>query len=289
MLRIKKSKKIEVLLSFPSFVWLLLFFLVPSIIVFAIAFRSSDPFGGIGNFWTLDSIKNLTIPNSPEIIFRTLWISTVNTMICLFLAVPTAYFMARSHKKIKNTLLFFLVIPFWINFLIRTFAWKVFLHPEGILKFVMVSLGLIEPRVTFLYTPGAVLFVMVYSFLPFAIFPVYSAAEKFDFSLFEAAQDLGASSTIAFFKVFLPGIRKGLFTAFVMVFIPSLGSYIIPDLVGGTSAEMIGNKIAQRTFVDRNLPHASALSALLTFIVILPFMISYVFKKKENSCVKEGL
>ena len=111
---------------------------------------------------------------------------------------------------------------------------------------------------------------MVYTFLPFAILPIYAAAEKFDFRLLEAARDLGAGPLRAFVEVFLPGIQSGLLTAFLVVFIPALGSYVIPDLVGGPGGEMLGNKIAQRVFVDRNLPHASALSALLIGAVLLP-------------------
>ena len=114
--------------------------------------------------------------------------------------------------------------------------------------------------------------VLVYTHLPFAILPIFAAAEKYDFNLSEAARDLGASRFQAFMKVFLPGIKRGLITATLMVFIPCLGSYVIPDLVGGPYGEMIGNKIAQRVFVDRNLPHASALSSILTLTILLPMI-----------------
>jgi spermidine/putrescine transport system permease protein len=127
-----------------------------------------------------------------------------------------------------------------------------------------------------------VLLVMVYTELPFAILPIYAAAEKFDFRLIEAAKDLGATSFRAFRSIFLPGIRVGLLTAFLMVFIPSLGSYVIPDIVGGPTSEMIGNKIAQRTFVDRNLPHAAGLSAFLTLAVLLPMMAITTLRRRES-------
>ena len=117
---------------------------------------------------------------------------------------------------------------------------------------------------------------------PFAILPIYAASEKFDFRLIEAAKDLGASSFRAFRSVFLPGIRMGLLTAFLMVFIPSLGSYVIPDIVGGPTSEMIGNKIAQRTFVDRNLPHAAGLSAFLTVAVLIPMVVITGLRRKES-------
>ena len=164
----------------------------------------------------------------------------------------------------------------------RIFAWKVLLHPEGMLKHALVFLGLVSPDTSLLYNAYAVLLVMVYTELPFAILPIYAAAEKFDFRLVEAAKDLGATSFRAFRSVFLPGIRVGLLTAFLMVFIPSLGSYVIPDIVGGPTSEMIGNKIAQRTFVDRNLPHAAGLSALLTLAVLVPMVAITALRGKES-------
>ncbi len=169
--------------------------------------------------------------------------------------------MARASERRRRILLMLIIVPFWTSFLIRIFAWKSLLHPEGLVKKALVALGLAGPETSLLYNAGAVLLVMVYTYLPFAILPIYAAAEKFDFRLIEAARDLGARPFQAFRRVFLPGIRRGLLTAVLVVFIPALGSYVIPDLVGGPSSEMIGNKIAQRVFVDRNLPHASALSA----------------------------
>ena len=124
---------------------------------------------------------------------------------------------------------------------------------------------------------------MIYSYLPFAILPVYAAAEKFDFSLIEAAQDLGATRLQAFFRVFIPGISRGIWTAIIVVLIPALGAYLIPDLVGGTASELIGDKIAQRTFIDRNLPHASALSALLMFVVMIPIFFVVFFTGSRKS------
>jgi len=124
---------------------------------------------------------------------------------------------------------------------------------------------------------------MIYTFLPFAILPIYAAAEKFDFRLTEAARDLGASPLSAFLQIFLPGVRRGMVTAILVVFIPALGSYVIPDLVGGPSGEMIGNKIAQRTFVDRNLPHASALSACLMLAVLVPLLLVLMQQTQKRS------
>ena len=145
------------------------------------------------------------------------------------------------------------------------------------------SAGPVDPASsTILDSEAAVVLVSVYTFLPFAIMPIYTAAEKFDFSLLDAAKDLGASSFYAFRRVFLPAISKGIGTAVMVVLIPALGAYLIPDLVGGPTSELIGDKIAQRVFTDRNLPHASALSALLMFVVFLPLMLTSWIKKLQQ-------
>ncbi len=272
----------EYLTSLPSLAWLTLLFLVPTLIVFAMALKPVDPYGGIGAGWTLDTVRGLRNPAYPAMIARTVWISLAATGVCMVLAVPMGYYLARVNRRWRQTLLLLTVVPFWTSFLIRVFAWKHLLHPEGMVRHALVAAGLIAPGQMLLYTPGAVLLVTVYTFLPFAILPVYAAAGKFDFQLFEAAMDLGATRLQAFFRVFLPGIRRGIVTALLVVFIPALGSYVIPDVVGGPDSDMIGNKIAQRTFVDRNLPHASALSALLTLAVLAPLVIVLALRGRDR-------
>jgi spermidine/putrescine transport system permease protein len=267
---VKPEGRGEWLVTLPSFGWLLVFFLVPTLIVVAFAFKPSDPFGGVGAGWTTATLLGIVDPQYAAIVWRTLWLSLLTTALCLLLATPAGYAIARAEPVARGRLMLLVIVPFWTSFLIRIFAWKVLLHPEGAIKGSLVRLGLVSEQAPLLYTPGAVLLVMVYTFLPFAILPIYAAAEKFDFRLLEAARDLGAGQLRAFVEIFLPGIQGGLLTAFLVVFIPALGSYVIPDLVGGPGGEMLGNKIAQRVFVDRNLPHASALSALLIGTVLLP-------------------
>ena len=277
-----RKKLSEWLVTMPSFVWLLLLFLIPTVLVFAITFKPATPYGGIGEGWTLGTLLTLGNPNYPAIIWRTIWLSVLATALCILLATPMGYYMARVSPSRRRMMLLLVILPFWTSFLVRIFAWKVLLHPEGMLKHFLVFLGLISPETSLLYNAYTVLLVMVYTELPFAILPIYAASEKFDFRLIEAAKDLGATSFRAFRSVFLPGIRVGLLTAFLMVFIPSLGSYVIPDIVGGPTSEMIGNKIAQRTFVDRNLPHAAGLSAFLTVAVLIPMVIITGLRRKES-------
>lgn len=277
-----RTRWAEWFVTLPSLVWLGLLFLVPTVLVFAITFKPATPYGGIGEGWTLETLRTLGNPNYPAIIWRTLRLSMLTTGACILLATPMAYYMARTGEVWRRWLLLLVVLPFWTSSLVRIFAWKVLLHPEGLVKQALVALGLAGPETMLLYNENAVLLVMVYTELPFAILPLYAAADKFDFQLIEAAKDLGATSFRAFRSIFLPGIRVGLLTAFLMVFIPSLGSYVIPDVVGGPTSEMVGNKIAQRTFVDRNLPHAAGLSAILALTVVAPLVAITVLRRKTS-------
>jgi len=272
----------EVLISLPSLFWLSLFFIIPTLFVLAIALKPANPYGGIGSGWTWDNFRSLASPNYLIVAWRTLWISVLSAAVCIVLAVPIGYYLARVSARWRGFFLMLIIVPFWTNFLIRIFAWKVLLHPEGAIKKVLAFSGLIGPQASLLYNAGAVVLVTVYTFLPFTILPIYAAAEKFDFQLLEAARDLGARRLQAFARVFLPGIRRGLITAVLFVFIPALGSYVIPDIVGGPSGEMIGNKIAQRVFVDRNLPQASALSVILILSVLAPLLTVLVLQRKKE-------
>ena len=262
----------------PTFLWLLCFYALPVIIVFVLSFRSVDMYGGIGSEWSLNAIRDMANPSYPSIIWRTLWQGVVSTAVCVFLAIPISYHLARLSPRWRNLLLLLIVVPFWTNFLIRIYAWKVFLSPNGMFKELLVLIGLVPQDAILLYNQWAVLTVMIYTYIPFAILPIYAIAEKFDFSLMDAAQDLGAGTFYAFRKVFLPGISKGIGTAIMVVLIPAFGAYLIPSLVGGPGSELLGDKIAQRVFVDRNLPHASALSAFLMLAVFLPMLGCWLYK-----------
>jgi len=268
-----KHLRKELLLSLPSLAWLSLFVLVPAALILIIAFRTTAPSGGIADEWTLGQFRILAEPHIQVLLLRTLWISAVTSAICLAFAIPVAWFIARARESLRPTLLLFVIVPFWTNFLIRVFAWNQILHSEGALARFLRAIHLLEPNQPLLFNSGAVILVSVYTYLPFAILPLYAAAEKFDFRLLEAARDLGASALRSVFAIFIPGIATGIRTALVIVFIPMLGSYVVPDLVGGSNGQMIGNKIAQRNFSDRNLPSASALAAILSVAVLAPMFI----------------
>ncbi|MDR2390814.1 MAG: ABC transporter permease, partial [Planctomycetota bacterium] len=222
------SGRMEIFFTLPSMAWLVAFLLVPTLMIFAFAFRPADPYGGVGKGWTFDTIAHVSSPNYPAIIWRTVWLSSVVTCICLALSIPVGYCLARISPRWRQWAILGVVVPFWTNFLIRVFAWKTILATGGSLHAALVWSGLIDPARTLLYSSGAILLVMIYTHLPFAILPIYAAAEKFDFGLLEAARDLGSSSPGAFFRIFLPGVTRGLATAAIMVLVPCLGSYVIP-------------------------------------------------------------
>ena len=278
----KKRNWSEILTTLPSFAWLTVFFVVPTLIVFGIAFHGPSADGGFAPGLTLETWNAVIRTPYKEIVWRTIWISAATTFICIVLSLPCAYAIARMTVKWRAVIAGLIMLPFWTSFIVRVFAWRTLLNPEGFLQHILTTLGIVSPDVTLNYNSGAILVVSVYSFLPFAIMPIYTAAEKFDFSLLEAARDLGAKSFFAFRKIFLPGVRRGVISAILMVFIPAIGSYVIPDLVGGRDSELIGNKIYQRTFPDRNLPHASALAAITGFSVLVPLACVAWWLKRQD-------
>jgi len=272
----------EWLLSLPSVLWLILFFALPTLLIFGLAFKPATINGGIGPGWTLETWMRLGNPSYPAIVWRTVWLSLTCTVICVGLGIPVAYWIARLPQRTRQWALILIILPFWTNFLIRVFAWRILLHPDGYVKQVLMKLNLADLNDQLLYNHWAILLVLVYTYLPFAILPLYAAAEKFDFDLLYAARDLGAGKWEAFYKVFLPGVRVGILTAVLIVFIPALGSYAIPEIVGGPTSEMIGNKIAQRVFTERSLLDASALSALLAMGVFIPLILVYWYRKRSG-------
>ena len=265
-----RPNRSELLTTAPRFLWLAMFVLVPVVIIFAIAFRPALPAGGIAPGWSLDAVRALADPSYPALFARTLWISVLTTFACIAASLPVAYAMARLSPVWRARALMLVIVPFWTNFVIRVFSWQQILHAQGYLADGLRFLGLIGENDRLLGNLAAVVLVSVYTYLPFAILPLFAAAEKFDFGLLDAARDLGAKPFRAFVAVFVPGIRQGIITAFLVVFIPML--------VGGTGTQMIGNKIAQRNFTNRNLPEAAALSGALALLVLAPMFL----RRKEK-------
>lgn len=275
-----KKSKLGTYYTLPIALWLIVFFAIPMVIVLAYAFLKKGTYGGVEMELSLASFYIFTDKVFLTILFKTVYISIMVTIFTVLLSIPTAYYIARS--KYKKELLFLVIIPFWTNFLIRIYAWIAVLGNNGFLNDVLLKLGIIDAPLQLLYNTGAVILISVYTSLPFAILPLYAVIEKFDFSLIEAARDLGATNREAFFKVFIPNIKPGIITAVLFTFIPALGSYAVPKLVGGTQATMLGNIIAQHLTVTRNWPLASTISAALIIVTSIAILLFMKLSNKET-------
>lgn len=257
--------------SMPVAFWISVFFVVPVSIIFLYSFLEKGLYGGVVWRFSIDAYRALSNPTFLTVAFTTIILSVSATIITLLMALPTAYFIARS--AFKNTLLFLVIIPFWTNFLIRIYAWIAILGNNGFLNNFLVSAGITHTYTQFLYNPFAVIIVLVYTYLPFALLPLYSTIEKFDFSLLEAARDLGATKSQSIFRVLLPNIKPGITTAILFTFIPAFGQYAVPQLVGGRNSFMLGNIIARELTVTRNWPLSSSISMALTVITTVGVLI----------------
>lgn len=255
----------------PSFPWLIVpptavlivLFGVPLLLVLAVSFASRGTYGGIEWALTFTNYTSIADPLYLRIFWRSLWLAVATTAICLAMGFPLAYVIARAPRRWQGVLLFLVIIPFWTNFLVRTYAWMFILRTEGLLNQALLALGLIHEPLNLLFTDWAVLIGLVYGYLPFMVLPLYAALERLDRSLVEAAWDLYAKPVQVFTRVVLPLSRPGVIAGCVLVFIPSLGAYVTPDLLGGARTMMIGNLIQHQYLVVRDWPFGSSLSFVL--------------------------
>jgi spermidine/putrescine transport system permease protein len=271
----------QALLTAPSFVWMALLFAWPATHLFLMAFRPADVTGGVGEGWTLDAWRVFAEQGYLDAIWRTVWMTTISTLGCILVALPVAWRICRATPRWRPLLLLAVILPFWTSFLVRVFAWRVLLASNGPLANGLKSLGIIGEDTMLMYNATAVVVVIIYTELPLAVLPIYAALEKFDPALLDAAYDLGATRWQAFVKVVLPSIKRGLVAAALMVGIPGLGCYVVPELIGGVDAEMLGSKIGQRLFSDRNLPQAAALASALA-LLSMPAVLMAVRRKEEG-------
>ncbi|WP_372590299.1 ABC transporter permease [Fervidobacterium pennivorans subsp. carthaginiensis] len=253
--------------------WLAVFFLIPVIVILTYSFFERDYQGGVIFKFSLQGYKDILNPNYVAVFLRTIFISLVSSVVSIILAIPVAYYIAFS--RWKNILLLLVIVPFWTNSLIRIYAWIFILGNNGLVNQFLIKMGFTESYVQFIYNNFAVVLVLVYTYLPFAILPLYSAIERLEKNIFVAAMDLGCTKRQVFFRVLLPNIRQGIISAFVFVFIPAIGTYAVPELVGGKNSRLIGNEIARLLTTARNWPAAAAISSVLlaiTIIAVIVFM-----------------
>jgi spermidine/putrescine transport system permease protein len=267
--------------------WFTLFFLAPIVIIVIYSFLKKGLYGGVEWEFSFEAYLNLTNPSFLSITGRTLVISTIATIITILIALPCGYFMARS--KYQTVLLLLIIIPFWTNFLIRVFAWMNILGNNGFINEFLMRFNLINDYIPFMYNQKAVTLVLVYMYLPYAILPLFSTIDKFDFSLLEAARDLGAGKVTSMIKVLLPNIRSGVFTAVLFTFIPIFGAYAVPQLVGGKDSYMLGNIIADQILRSRNWPLASAISMVLTLVTTVGVIVMMNIQRREISRVTDAV
>ncbi|PDT10721.1 ABC transporter permease subunit [Rhizobium sp. M1] len=272
------------------YAWLLLFFLAPFFIVFrislsttAIAIPPYEPVfsfdDGWSGFWSkvaTFSFDNYGYLTDDPLYFNaylsSVTIAGISTLLMLLIAYPIAYGMAQAPRTIRPTLLMLVILPFWTSFLIRVYAWIAILKPEGLLNQLLLSLHIIDTPLIILNTPTAVYIGIVYSYLPFMVLPLYSALEKMDGTLIEAAQDLGCTPIRAFWRVTFPLSIPGVVAGCMLVFIPAVGEFVIPDLLGGSQTLMIGKTLWNEFNANRDWPVSSAVATILLMILVIPIV-----------------
>ncbi len=285
------------------YLWLLALFLVPFLIVVKISLSDvaiarppympqldlSEGWAGLKAFFSELDFENFAFLTTDELYWKSylssLRIALISTLLALVIGYPIAYGMARAPDEWRPTLLMLVILPFWTSFLIRVYAWKVILAGDGVLNSVLVATGIISEPLQILNTNTAVFIGIVYTYLPFMILPIYSALEKMDDSLLEAAEDLGASRLSAFWMITIPLSKGGIIAGCFLVFIPSVGEFVIPELLGGSGTLMIGRVLWQEFFNNLDWPLASAVAVVLLAILVIPIMI---FQRSEDRARERG-
>jgi putrescine transport system permease protein len=283
------------------FVWLLLFFLLPFLIVLYISFvdQGADihPFKPLWNPDTgtlqlrYENYLSIfrTAEGQPwfrtvyiEAYLRSLYYAGVTALLCLIIGYPFAYFIARSPEGVRPVLLLMVMLPFWTAFLLRVYAWRGLLSDRGIINQAFMALGLADAPIQMVYTDVSMIVGMTYVYLPFMILPLYANLVKMDNRLLEAAYDLGATPFKAFWLVTVPLSKAGIVAGFMLVFIPSVGEFVIPSLLGGPENQMIGRVVWDEMFLGNNWPRATALAAVMILLIVVPLAMYYHYTSKPQ-------
>jgi spermidine/putrescine transport system permease protein len=285
MLNKKKFNQFIPLSLYPTLVWLLLFLIIPLLIVISFSLMKKGSYGAILPELDFSNYKRVLEPVFLKIIFRSFLLAFFTTLICLMIAYPMTYFMAKSKESLKKLLLTLIVIPFWTNFIIRVYALKLIIGENGLINRILLELNLLSKPLELTDNMIGLSIGMIYNYLPFMILPLFVAIDKIDFTLLDAAYDLGASKIQTLFKVLLPLSLPGIITGSLFVFIPAFGEFVIPDLLGGSQNMFVGNLITETFLKSRDWPFGSALSSLLVLFSMLYFII--VLKNLNKKTLKE--
>lgn len=276
------------------YAWLLALFLIPFVIVFKISLSdlalSIPPYAptmkdGIANMFAGFDLENFVFLTTDDLYWKaylsSLKIALISTVLALMVGYPMAYGMARAPEEWRPTLMMLVILPFWTSFLIRVYAWVGILSNEGLLNQFLLWTGIIGEPLAILNTTTAVYIGIVYTYLPFMILPIYAALDRLDESLIEAAEDLGCSRSKAFWLVTVPLSRNGIIAGCFLVFIPALGEFVIPSLLGGSGTLMIGKVLFEEFFNNRDWPVASAVAVILLLILIIPIILFQRNQQKQ--------
>jgi len=268
------------LMALPAYAYLIAFFAVPFVIVVVYSFATRTRTGGTAlSGWNLESYRRLGEQIVRDVLWRSLGLAVITTVICLIVAYPFAYYMTIVSTTTRNVMLVLVMIPFWTNFLVRNYAWRLILSSGGPLSSVTEAIGLGETDV--LFTKTAVVLGLVYSFLPFMILPLYASIERIDHSLIEASRDLYASGPQTFRRVIGPLSMPGVIAGSILVFVPSLGAYVTPDILGGGKEVLLGSYIVTQFGTARNFPFGASLSVVL-MVVMLTATVAYFRQGGRN-------
>ena len=271
----------------PSLAIIGFFMVLPIVLIVVFSFMEPDPYGGVRPSFSLEAylqffferdLDDSLVFNSAylRIFGRSFVLALVTTVLCLLVGFPTAYFMSRQPANRKNLMVFLVTIPFWTNLLIRAYCWILLLRDTGVVNHVLMGLGILDEPLTLLYTNTAIFLGLVYTHIPFMVLPIYARVEKLDFNLFEAAHDLYANRRQLMRHVILPLATPGIVAGSLLVFVPCLGDFIIPNLLGGGKHLMIGSLIQLQFGSSRNWPFGSA-AALILLAFVLAAMMIYVW------------
>ncbi len=267
----------------PIALWMIGFFIVPIILIVLVSFCTRGEVGDIVYNFTLSNYSRLLNPLYINIFFKSILIAAATTVLCLIFGYPFAFMIAKSDKKIKPILLLLIILPFWTNSLVRTYAMIILLRTEGIINTLLLNLGLIKTPLQMMYNNTAVMIGMLYMMFPFMVLPLYASIEKLDLRLLEAADDLGASAVNKFLQVTLPLTKEGIISGCLLVFVPTLGLFFITDLMGGSKVVLMSNLIKNQFLTARDWPFGSAISVVL--MIVMMIFIGYYAK---NGGTKNG-
>lgn len=273
-----------ILLALPTILWLIIFFFAPLFIVLLFSFYTRGPRNTIETTLTDENYYYVTDTLYWSVFERSFEIAAYSTLICLLIGYPIAYFIStRTSNAIRQISLFLVVLPFWTNFVVRTYSWRVLLAREGILNSALQRFNLIDEPIEMLLTREAVILGLVYGYLPFMILPIYASLARFNFKLVEAGQDLGGNRFVTFWRVIFPLTLPGVLAGCILVFVPSVGSYVTPDMLGGNEGRMIGNLIARNFGGRGHWPRGAATSIILMGIVSVLLIIYILFLERPNA------